>query len=210
MKIYRFENKVVASSAKPQDSGAESGDVRYDGFGNVRSATGPQAQTPTGSGGDWRFHGEWLENATGLYHLRAREYDPRTGRFVSRDPIEGMVEAPETLHPYAFAGRNPHTQSDPTGLFSVASISLGVNFQSQLQSARTVTINEVRQQIAGQISNLAMDLLGRALRQFIGLSDPYGYGRFLQLATEQGAPMHLRRLDVGCRAVFSVRCSVFG
>jgi RHS repeat-associated protein len=177
--VYYLEDALQSVAALADSTGQKVGDVRYDGFGNVRSATGPQASVPSGSGGDWRFHGEWLENATGMYHLRAREYDPRTGRFVSRDPVEGVVEAPETLHPYAFAGSNPHTQSDPTGLFSVASISLGVNFQSQLQSARAATINEVRQEIAGRISNFAMDLMARSLRQFIGLSNPEGYMNLL-------------------------------
>lgn len=49
-----------------------------------------------GPSGDFRFHGEWLETTTGLYHLRARDYDPATGRFLTRDPEPADLSRPET------------------------------------------------------------------------------------------------------------------
>jgi len=58
----------------------------------------------------------WKDSGTGLYYVRARYYDARTGRFLSRDPAEGQLNAPETLQPYVFANSNPYFFRDPSGL----------------------------------------------------------------------------------------------
>ncbi|GLH99940.1 type IV secretion protein Rhs [Phytohabitans aurantiacus] len=55
------------------------------------------------------------QDPTGLTHLGAREYDPTTGRFISVDPILNPGN-PQHLHPYTYAGNNPTTGSDPSGL----------------------------------------------------------------------------------------------
>jgi RHS repeat-associated protein len=44
-----------------------------------------------------------------LYYMRARWYEPRTGRFLSEDPARSGT------NPYVIAGANPVTGSDPTG-----------------------------------------------------------------------------------------------
>ncbi len=46
---------------------------------------------------------------TGWYHLRARQYDPATGRFTQADPI-GYAGGGNL---YAYAGNNPATLTDP-------------------------------------------------------------------------------------------------
>ena len=55
---------------------------------------------------------EWnakLQTELELYFLRARYYDPPTGRFIGRDPIEFAQR-------YAYAGNNPVAYTDPAGL----------------------------------------------------------------------------------------------
>lgn len=52
---------------------------------------------------------------TGLVHLGAREYDPEIGRFISVDPVLD-IRNPQQIHGYIYAGNNPVTWSDPTGL----------------------------------------------------------------------------------------------
>ncbi|MEU9126450.1 RHS repeat-associated core domain-containing protein, partial [Streptomyces sp. NPDC048506] len=52
---------------------------------------------------------------TGLTHLGAREYDPATGRFLSVDPLMNLADA-ESFNGYTYAGSNPVTDSDPSGL----------------------------------------------------------------------------------------------
>jgi RHS repeat-associated protein len=56
------------------------------------------------------------EEADGLYFMRARFYDPETGRFVSKDPLQGSPVNPAALHAYAYAGDQPVMMSDPAGL----------------------------------------------------------------------------------------------
>ena len=51
----------------------------------------------------------------GLYYLRARYYDTMTGRFMSRDPEDGIPTDPGTLHKYIYAGGDPVNLIDPTG-----------------------------------------------------------------------------------------------
>ena len=48
----------------------------------------------------------------GLYYMRARWYEPRTGRFMSEDPI-GLAGG---INPYVFAGNDGVNGADPTGM----------------------------------------------------------------------------------------------
>jgi RHS repeat-associated protein len=57
------------------------------------------------------YDGQYTNSDTGLIYLRAREYDPATGQFMSNDPLRGL-----TREPYDYAGDNPVNYGDPTGL----------------------------------------------------------------------------------------------
>jgi RHS repeat-associated protein len=53
---------------------------------------------------------------SGLIYMRARWYDPATGRFVSRDAAPGDPGTPATLNLYGYGAANPVRIADPTGL----------------------------------------------------------------------------------------------
>ena len=72
----------------------------YDAFGNKINSTGT---TPN----NYLYRGEQWDSDLGLYYLRARYYNPPTGRFMSRDPEEGNPFDPKTLHKYLYAGGDP-------------------------------------------------------------------------------------------------------
>jgi RHS repeat-associated protein len=55
---------------------------------------------------------QYTDAESGLVYLRARYYDPTTGQFISRDPIESVTRVP-----YSYAGNNPLNNVDPSGLF---------------------------------------------------------------------------------------------
>ncbi|MCL4464729.1 MAG: malectin domain-containing carbohydrate-binding protein [Chloroflexi bacterium] len=80
----------------------------YDVFGAPRAGTG------TGST-EYRFTGQQDDASLGYQYLRARYYDPATGRFISRDPFQGSVGTPGSLHRYAYGLNNPSNYADPTG-----------------------------------------------------------------------------------------------
>jgi RHS repeat-associated protein len=98
----------------------------YDPFGNPR--TGPTL-APGGGGAPppgqapvdnpMRFAGAYQDSSTGEgdYHLRARTYDPGTGRMTSVDPQPTSSFA---VSPYVYASNNPLVYTDPTGAVLIA------------------------------------------------------------------------------------------
>ncbi|NIN67211.1 MAG: hypothetical protein GTO63_21430, partial [Anaerolineae bacterium] len=63
-----------------------------------------------------QFTGEAWDAGVELLYLRARYYQPETGRFITKDPRPGSVWRPDTLNPYVYVGNNPANYRDPTGL----------------------------------------------------------------------------------------------
>jgi len=60
-----------------------------------------------------RFKGAlWFGDGTDLYYMRNRWYEPRSGRFLSEDP----VRLPGGMNQYTFAGNDPVNGRDPSGL----------------------------------------------------------------------------------------------
>jgi RHS repeat-associated protein len=66
----------------------------------------------------WRssfYRGEQFDLDLGLYYLRARYYNPATGGFLSRDPLDGNAIDPASLHKYLYANGDPINGIDPMG-----------------------------------------------------------------------------------------------
>ena len=114
--------------------GTSTASIKYDAFGNVTSALGASTAIDPNIGSDFRYHGMQLDAASGLYHVRARTYDARTGRFTSRDPVDGIVSRPEANHPYVFNHSSPHAWRDPSGRFSLSEINVVGVIQGVLAS----------------------------------------------------------------------------
>jgi RHS repeat-associated protein len=70
----------------------------------------------------FRYCGEYYDSESGTIYLRARYYDPSTGRFVSRDSYAGKNEDPLSLNRYTYCHNNPTNNVDPNGKFAVALI----------------------------------------------------------------------------------------
>ena len=113
-------------------AGAVTDTYEYDAFGNKINSTGT---TPN----NMLYRGEQYDSDLGLYYLRARFYNPLTGRFLSRDlgpgddadddsddsggsvgmdvtDSEGHdLTDPRNLHAYVYANGDPVNYGDPTG-----------------------------------------------------------------------------------------------
>jgi RHS repeat-associated protein len=80
----------------------------YDAFGNLINFTGATPNV-------YLYRGESYDSDLGLYYMRARYYNPLTGRFMSRDPEDGIPTDPKTLHKYVYASGDPINLADPSG-----------------------------------------------------------------------------------------------
>jgi RHS repeat-associated protein len=102
----------------------------HDGLGSVRQmldSTGEvqtsYAYDPFGvpvvagdSSNPYQFTGEAWDEEVELLYLRARYYQPETGRFITKDPWLGLMARPATLNAYVYVTNDPVNNVDPRGL----------------------------------------------------------------------------------------------
>ena len=153
--VYYLADAMGSVIGLADEAGERVAALRYDGFGNALLEDGAAAALTAELGGDFRFHGGWLDSATGLYRFRARYYDPRTGRFLSRDPADISIRLPETMNGYPYGFSNPHVYKDPTGLFTVSEVNV------------TVSVDNVLQAIKGNVSRYAIDEGKQAVAEIV-------------------------------------------
>ncbi len=85
----------------------------------------------------FRYSGQYLDAASGLYYLHARWYSPRLKRFVERDAVNSM-------NLYAYCGGNPITRIDPTGQSFISVMkTVGKMFLSQFKPGVNLDITLV-------------------------------------------------------------------
>jgi RHS repeat-associated protein len=71
-----------------KSNGTVTDEYEYDAYGNSFTKSGT---TPN----NYLYRGEQYDSDLGLYYLRARYYNPSTGRFLSRDPGKSGTTAPD-------------------------------------------------------------------------------------------------------------------
>ena len=80
----------------------------YDEWGNITSQT-------EGIENEFKYAGQTYDSETGLYYLRARYYDPTSGRFISKDSNEGSIVNPVSLNLYTYCVNNPIIYKEANG-----------------------------------------------------------------------------------------------
>jgi len=118
-------------------AGTVTDSYEYDAYGNSFTVSGT---TPN----EMMYRGEQYDSDLGLYYLRARYYNPLTGRFMSRDSNEpgpfdsdGNPVDPRGLHKYLYANGDPINGIDPTGRIDL--VEIDVRFEQFLRKAPTLT-----------------------------------------------------------------------
>jgi RHS repeat-associated protein len=84
--FYQYDGRGTVRMLT-NSAGAVTDTYEYDAFGNEIAHTG---STPNA----YLYRGERYDSDLGLYYLRARWYNPVTGRFMTRDPYEGSIYDP--------------------------------------------------------------------------------------------------------------------
>jgi RHS repeat-associated protein len=87
----------------------------YDAYGKMLSGLNLTAASAALT--SLLYSGEMLDVRLGMQYLRARYYDPATGRFNQFDKFQGGFDEPWSLHKYLYAGADPVSNVDPTGEF---------------------------------------------------------------------------------------------
>ncbi|MGV8857608.1 RHS repeat-associated core domain-containing protein [Rhodoglobus sp.] len=105
---YLHADLIGSTRMTTSGSGVVTSTNAYDPFGK-RTHTGTKDSA-------FGFSGNLTDVDTGLIYMRARDYDPRTGQFLTVDPALYF-----TGDPYAYVSNNPLLRIDPTGLWDLVS-----------------------------------------------------------------------------------------
>ena len=88
----------------------------YSPWGEIRTQT-------EGVTNPIKYAGEYYDDELDMLYLRARYYDPQTGRFISLDAERGSIQNPMDMNRYVYCRNNPIKYVDPTGCSVGSSIS---------------------------------------------------------------------------------------
>jgi RHS repeat-associated protein len=101
---YLHHDQAGSTQFIAGETGTTEAAYSYTPYGAVEEHIGT-ATTP------FDYDGQYTNSDTGLTYLRARNYDPATGQFLSVDPLEAI-----SGEPYSYAGDSPTTYGDSLGL----------------------------------------------------------------------------------------------
>ena len=149
----------------------------YDPFGNPRRGdTLPGKPTPSLEN-PLQYTGAYQDSSTGEgnYFLRARNYNPDTGRFTSTDP---MAQPGPATSAYTYADNNPLAYTDPTGAMPAPGDSVSGTSVPPAENGSTVPEGPSPEELAKaqQLQNKSvLDVLleagGQILMEFLGIND---------------------------------------
>ncbi|TKC92125.1 hypothetical protein E8A74_50350 [Polyangium fumosum] len=114
---YLHDDHLGSPAAITDESGAVKEYLRFDPFGARADVDNPALPAGAVASGDVRqgFTGHEMEDELGLINMKGRIYDPKSGHFLSRDPMVQSPFSPWSYNRYAYVGYNPLSVTDPTG-----------------------------------------------------------------------------------------------
>ena len=123
---------------------------RYDAFGNEIDPE-PLDTNP------FRYCGEYFDREIGTYYLRARNYDPRIGRFTTEDALRSATVSlpgdrkavdPLSLNLYTYCHNNPVRYTDPMGNAAYNGVSYPVSKETNAASLENLDFEKIIEQQA--------------------------------------------------------------
>ena len=107
--LYLHHDQQGSTRLLTGSTGKVEGKCSYSAYGTPTCEG--TAATPLG------YDGQYTSSDTGLIYMRAREYDPSTAQFLTRDPLVAL-----TGQPYSYAADSPLNYEDPSGAISLPTI----------------------------------------------------------------------------------------
>jgi RHS repeat-associated protein len=107
-----------------------------------------------------RFTGAYQDSSSGEgnYYLRARNYNPTTGRFTSVDPAAQQGSAASA---YTYADNNPTSFTDPTGMQA----------ESTGTGPSPEDVTKAQQLQSKSVLDIILEAGGQILMEFLGIND---------------------------------------
>jgi RHS repeat-associated protein len=140
------------------------------------------------------YSGEQFDSKIGQQYLRARYYDPATGRFYRLDPFFGNLSDPLSLHKYLYTHADPVNEIDPNGLEATPYTGLGKRAHAAISalykathSGNTVSFGRA---IPGLTGFILPDILDKTLGQ-IGEIKPLSMSGFYRGEIQVNAAISL-------------------
>jgi RHS repeat-associated protein len=133
---YHYDNVGSIANVTSAAGASEWTDV-YEPFGAIRAETKNDTNAPPNF---MKFAGEYADT-TGLYYLRARQYDAGTGRLLQLDPAEPDQTVP-SVSAYVYAADRPTVLTDPSGM-TVTSSTAGLDAQLTVGTPAAYGVGEV-------------------------------------------------------------------
>jgi RHS repeat-associated protein len=187
--FYFHHDPLNSTSDLTDATGTPQWAYSYEPYGATLTASNVSGSAPENR---VRFTSQYADTQTSSYNLRARQYDPATGRFGALDPLGGSTTTP-AVGSYVYADGQPTLLTDPLGLcaplecfdqaFAIASKALGQPVHS-LNDLVDVAFAQVKAEIAqaasdaahaaGDAAHLAAD--SNLLRGVLGFQPTSGNG----------------------------------
>ncbi|MDP4086432.1 MAG: RHS repeat-associated core domain-containing protein [Bacillota bacterium] len=115
-KVYNYQYNGHGDVVALTDSNGNAvATYTYDVWGNVTDKTG-NIDNLFGYAGQY---GYVYDQETGFYFLKSRYYDPKIGRFTTKDRFEGFEDRPSSQNQYTFCEDDSINHVDPSGYSTI-------------------------------------------------------------------------------------------
>ncbi len=152
---YHYDRKGTVKSL----TNAASNEVvryNYDAYGVLLNQAGTAQNSH-------RYTGEYFDEDLGHYYLRARNYNPTTGRFTQMDTWEGDTGRPASLNKYVYAHSDPVNNVDPSG----RAIAINMAFTMSISIRLAYVVVGLKIAVAVLALHIAADLIHTGIMMMV-------------------------------------------